>query len=59
MITHGIDGLSKGIWANGFKTDFESFAVYVFLPDLSSLSLTKWALDHADIHEEHAPLVEC
>jgi hypothetical protein len=55
MITHGTDGLSRGILANGFNTDFKSFAVEVFLPDFPSLSLTKWALSHIDIHEEHAP----
>jgi hypothetical protein len=27
MITQGTDGLSRGIWANGFNTDFKSFAV--------------------------------
>jgi hypothetical protein len=55
MITQGTDGLSRGIWANGFNTDLESFAVEVFLPALPSLSLKKWALSHIDIHEEYAP----
>jgi hypothetical protein len=55
MITQGTDGLSRGIWANGFNTDFKSFAVEVFLPALPSLSLTKWALRHIEILEEHAP----
>jgi hypothetical protein len=27
MITQGTDGLSRGIWTNGFNTDFKSFAV--------------------------------
>jgi hypothetical protein len=55
MITQGKDGLSRGIWANGINTDFKSFAVEVFLPALSSLSLIKWALSHIEIHEEYAP----
>jgi hypothetical protein len=46
--------LSRGIWANGFNTDFKSFAVEAFLPALPSLSLTKWDLSHIEIHEEHA-----
>jgi hypothetical protein len=56
MITQGTDGLSRGIWANGFNTDFKSFAVEVLIPDLMSLSLKKWALSHVEIHEEYAPL---
>jgi hypothetical protein len=55
MITQGTDGLSRGIWANGFNTYFKSFTVDVFLPALSSLSLTKWALGYIKIHEEYAP----
>jgi hypothetical protein len=55
MITQGTDGLSRGIWANGFNTYFKSFAVEVFLPAFPSPSLTKWALSHIEIHEEHAP----
>jgi hypothetical protein len=55
MITQGTDGLSRGIWANGFNTDFKSFAVEVFLPALPYLSLTKWALNQIDILEEHTP----
>jgi hypothetical protein len=55
MITQGTDGLSRGVWVNGFNTDFKSFAVEVFLPALPSLSLTKWALSHIGIHEEYAP----
>jgi hypothetical protein len=55
MITQGTHGLSRGIWANGFNTDFKSFAVEVFLPSLPSLSLTKWAISHIEIHEEYAP----
>jgi hypothetical protein len=55
MITQGTDSLSRGVWANGFNTDFKYFAVEVFLPALSSLSLTKWALGHIGIHEEYAP----
>jgi hypothetical protein len=55
MITQGTDGLSRGIWENGFNTDFKSFAVEVFLPDLMSLFLIKWALSHIEILEEHAP----
>jgi hypothetical protein len=56
VITQGTDGLSRGIWANGFNTDFKSFSVEVFLPALPSLSLTKWALSHIEIHEEYAPM---
>jgi hypothetical protein len=55
MITQGTDGLSRLIWENGFNTDFKSFAVEVFLLALPSLSMTKWALIHIEIHEEHAP----
>jgi hypothetical protein len=55
MITQGTDGLIRGIWANGFNTDFKSFAVEVFLPALPSLYMIKWALSHIQIHEEHAP----
>jgi hypothetical protein len=51
MITQGTDGLSRGIWANGFNTDFKFFSVEVFLPDLLSLYLIKWALIHIEIHE--------
>jgi hypothetical protein len=44
MITQGTDGLSRGIWANGsntdFNTDFKYFAVEVFLPAFPSPSLT-------------------
>jgi hypothetical protein len=39
MIAQGTNGLSREIWANGFNTDFESFEVEVFLPDLLSLYL--------------------
>jgi hypothetical protein len=42
MITQGTDGFSMGIGANGFNTDFKSFAVEVFLPALPSLSMTQW-----------------
>jgi hypothetical protein len=31
MITQWINGLSRGIWANVFNTDFKSFVVEVFL----------------------------
>jgi hypothetical protein len=55
MITHGTNGLSRGMWANGFNIYFKSFVVEVFLPALPSISLTKWALSHVEIHEEHAP----
>jgi hypothetical protein len=55
MITQGTDGLSRGIWANVLNTDFNYFAVEVFLPDLPSLYLTKWALIHIEVLEEHAP----
>jgi hypothetical protein len=51
MITQGTDGLSRGVWENGFNTYFKSFAVEVFLPDLQSPSLTQWALSHIEIHE--------
>jgi hypothetical protein len=54
MITQRTDGLSGGVWVNGFNTDFKSFAVEVFLPDLPSLSLTEWALSHIGIQKEHA-----
>jgi hypothetical protein len=54
MITHDTDGLSSGVWENGFNTDFKSFAVEVFLPALPSLSLTEWALSHIGIQKEHA-----
>jgi hypothetical protein len=40
MITQGGDGLIRELWANGFNTDFKSFAVEIFLPALPSLSLT-------------------
>jgi hypothetical protein len=55
MITQGADGLSRGVWENGFNTDFKSFAVEVFLPALSSLSLTKWSLGHIGIYEDYTP----
>jgi hypothetical protein len=55
VITQGTDGLSREIWANGFNTDFKYFAVEVFLPVVPSLSLTKWAISHIEIHEEYAP----
>jgi hypothetical protein len=55
MITQGTDCLSRGIRANGFNTDFKSFAVEVFLPALSSPYLTQWALSHIGIHEEYVP----
>jgi hypothetical protein len=50
MITQGTDGLSRGIWANGFNTYFKSFAVEVSLPALPSLYVKKWALSHKEIH---------
>jgi hypothetical protein len=53
-ITQGTDGLSRGIWANGFNTDFKSFAVEISLPSLPSLSLTHWGLNHIGIQAEHA-----
>jgi hypothetical protein len=53
MITQGTDGLSRGLCANGFNTDFKYFAVEVFLPDLPSLSLTDWALSNIGIQHEH------
>jgi hypothetical protein len=49
MITQGIDGLRRWVWANGFNTDLQMFAVEVFLPALASLSLTQWALSHIGI----------
>jgi hypothetical protein len=55
MITQGTDSLSRGIWENGFNTDLKSFVVEVFLPALMSLSLTKWALNHIEIHADYAP----
>jgi hypothetical protein len=55
MITQGTDGLSRGIWANSFNTDFKYFAVEVFLPAFPSPSLTQWALSHIGSHEEYAP----
>jgi hypothetical protein len=55
MSTQGTEVLSREIWANGFNTYFKSFAVEVFVPALPSLSLTKWALSHIEIHEEYAP----
>jgi hypothetical protein len=54
MITQGTDGFSRGIWVNGFNTEFKYFAVEVFLPDLPSISLTHWALSHIVIQAEHA-----
>jgi hypothetical protein len=54
MITQGTDGLSRGVWANGFNTDFKSFAVEVFLPALPSLSITQWELSHIGIQEGYA-----
>jgi hypothetical protein len=45
--------LSRGIWANGFNTDFKYFAVEVFLPDLTSISLTHWDLRRIGIQAEH------
>jgi hypothetical protein len=54
MITQGADGLSRGIWANGFNTDFKYFAVYFFLSDLPSISLTHWDISHIGIQAEHA-----
>jgi hypothetical protein len=38
-----------------FNTYLNSFAVEAFLPALPSLYLTKWALSHIEILEEHAP----
>jgi hypothetical protein len=54
MMTQGTNGLSRGVWENGFNTDFKSFAVEFFLPDLPSLSLTQWAISHIGIQTEHA-----
>jgi hypothetical protein len=54
IITQGNDSLSRGVWANGFNTDFNYFAVEVFLPDFPSLYLTQWALSHIGIQEGHA-----
>jgi hypothetical protein len=54
MITQGTYGLSRGVWENGVNTYFKSFAVEVFLPALSSLSLTELALSHIDIQKEDA-----
>jgi hypothetical protein len=54
MTTQGTDGLIRGVWANGFNTDFKSFAVEVFLPALPPLSLTEWALSYIGIQKEHA-----
>jgi hypothetical protein len=54
MITQGTDGLSRGIWDNGFNTDFKYFAVEVFLPALPSISLTHRALSHIGIQAEHS-----
>jgi hypothetical protein len=56
MITQGADGLSRGIWDNCLNTDFKYFAVEVFLPAFSSLSLTKFALGHIGIYENYSPL---
>jgi hypothetical protein len=55
MITQVTDDLSRGIWSNGFNTDFKYFAVQVFIPALPSPSLIEWALSHIEIHEEYAP----
>jgi hypothetical protein len=55
MITQGTDGLRRGIWPNGFNTYFKSFAIEVFLPAFPYLSMTKWALSHIEILEEHPP----
>jgi hypothetical protein len=54
MITQVNDGLSRGIWDNGFNTDFKSFTLEVFLPALPSISLTHWSLSHIGIQAEHA-----
>jgi hypothetical protein len=51
IITQGTDGLSRGIWENGFNTYFNSFAVEVFLPTLTYPSLTQWALSHIGLNE--------
>jgi hypothetical protein len=55
MITQGTGDLSRGIWANGFNTDFKYFSVEVFLPDFSSPYLSQWDLSHIGIHGEYAP----
>jgi hypothetical protein len=54
MIIQGTDGLIRGVWANGFSTDLNSFEVEVLLPAFPSLSLTKWDLSHIGIQAEHA-----
>jgi hypothetical protein len=54
MLTQGTDGLRRGVWANGFNTDFKYFAVEGFLLALPSISLTHWDLSHIGIQAEHA-----
>jgi hypothetical protein len=54
MITHGTDGLSIGICANGLNTDLKSFPVEIFLPALPYMSSTNWALSHIGVYEEYA-----
>jgi hypothetical protein len=59
MMTQGTNGLSRGIWANGFNTYFKSFAVEVFLPSLPSRSLIQWALSHTGIHAQDSTKKFC
>jgi hypothetical protein len=56
MITQGTYGLSSGIWDNGLNTDFQPFAVEVFLPSLTYLSLAKWSLSYIGICGDYDPL---
>jgi hypothetical protein len=50
MITQGTDGLSRGVWTNGFNTCFKSFVVEVFLPALPSLSHDDFRGDTVVVH---------
>jgi hypothetical protein len=54
MITQGTDDLSRGVWSNDLNTDCKSFAVEIFLPALSSLSLAKWALNNIGMPEQYS-----
>jgi hypothetical protein len=55
MITQRIEGLSRGIWENGFNTELKPFVVEFFLPAWPSLYMTKWDLSHIEILEDHTP----
>jgi hypothetical protein len=55
MITHGMVGLSRGIWANRLNTKFKSFTSEVFILALPPVGLAKGALEKIQVSPEFDP----